>query len=71
MYVTQNGTSQLKNTERNNLRNKVKTEWNVRWKEQAAITRGNKEYKDENILLIIKINNSLHPRVTITKASDW
>ena len=26
MYVTQNGTSQLKNTEQNNLRNKVVSE---------------------------------------------
>ena len=38
MYVTQNGTSQLKNTERNNLRNKVVSE-------RIDITASNKKIK--------------------------
>ena len=41
MYVTQNGTSQLKNTERNNLRNKVVSE-------RIDITASNKKNKNNN-----------------------
>ena len=43
LYVTQNGTSQLKNTERNNLRNKVVSDKNnnkrirMFWRETTAL----------------------------------